>query len=312
MFKKLPKNKFFLAPIAGISDPAFRLMCEEQGAGLTFTELTSIDFIYSEKQNALKEIQRAEKERCVGLQLFGKNPIKIRDALEVVEEKFDFFDFNAGCPANNIIGQGAGADLLGKPVLLKKMLKEIIDNTNKPVTLKYRLGLTKRKENFLEIGRMAEDLGISMITLHARHANQRYSGTAKWDRIKLLKEKVNIPVTGNGDVRSPEDAKNLLQRTSCDYVMIGRWARGNPFCFKQVNEFLDKGNYKEISAKEKLNELLRYMREAKKYNVVFPRIKIQAMQFSKGIKGSVELRKKLSEAKKEEQIIKSVKSFLNK
>lgn len=312
MFKNLPRNKVFLAPIAGICDPAFRAMCEEYGAGLTFSELTSIDFIYSERQEALREIYRSEKERCVGLQLFGKNPSKIKDALEVVDEKFDFFDFNAGCPANNIIGQGAGADLLGKPALLKNMLNKIISNTNKPVTLKYRLGLNKKTENFLDIGRAAEDLGVSMVTLHARHVNQRYSGSAKWDRIKMLKDALNIPVTGNGDIRSPEDARDMLQRTNCDYVMIGRWARGNPFCFKQVNDFLNKGVYEDLCDEKKISSFLDYFAEAKKYGVGFSRLKIQAMQFSKGVRGGVTLRRKLSEAKNEEQIIKSMRFFLTK
>lgn len=312
MFKKIPKNKFFLAPLAGINDPAFREQCELKGAGLTFTELTSIDFIHSEQEKSLKEIQRAEKEKKVGLQLFGKHPEKIKDALNIVEDKFDFFDLNSGCPANNIIGQGAGAELMGKPNLLKKMLQEIINNTNKPVTLKYRLGINKHKENFLELGKMAEDLGISMITLHARYMNQRYAGTAKWDRIKKLKEKINIPITGNGDIKSPEDARRMLDKTNCDYTMIGRWARGNPWCFKQLNDYINKGKYKEITKKTKINGFLEYSKEAKKYDVPFARLKIQAMQYTKGINGSVNLRKKIAEAKNEEQIIKSMKNFIKK
>ena len=312
MFKKLPRTKFFLAPIAGICDPSFRLMCEEQGAGLTFTELTSIDYIYSEQERALKDVQRHRDEKRVGLQLFGKHPEKIKNAMHIVEDKFDFFDLNAGCPANNIMGQGSGADLMGKPQLLLKMLSEIINNTNKPVTLKYRLGLNRHKENYLEIGRCAQDIGVSMITLHARHANQRYSGTAKWDRIKKLKETLNIPITGNGDIKSAEDAKKIIDETSCDYAMIGRWARGNPWCFKQINEYMKSGKYREIKPETKIKGFLKYVDDAKEFNVPFARLKIQAMQFTKGITKSTPLRIEISNAKCEEEIIKSMSAFIKK
>ena len=312
MFNKLPNNEFFLAPLAGINDPVFRLMCEREGAGLTFTELVSIDFIHSEKERSLKDLQRHKFERCVGLQLFGKHPSKVSDAMHFAQDKFDFFDLNAGCPASNIMGQGAGADLMGKPTLLLHMLKKIIDNTNKPVTLKYRLGLNRHKENFLDIAKKAEDLGVDMITLHARFANQRYSGKAKWDRIKKLKESMNIPVTGNGDVSSPELAKDLLDKTGCDYGMVGRWSRGNPWCFRQINDFLKFGKYSSVDSKTKIKGFLNNEEEANKFNISFARKKIHAMQFTKGIVGSVNLRRTIAEAKSEEQIIKSMLSFLEK
>ncbi|MCC7574630.1 tRNA-dihydrouridine synthase [Candidatus Woesearchaeota archaeon] len=310
MFNK-PRKQVFLAPLAGINDPAFRLMCEEQGANATFTELTSIDFLYSEKQEALKKILRAKKEKKVGLQLFGKNPEKIKEAMNYTEN-FDFIDFNAGCPANNIIGQEAGADLLSKPVLLKKMLQEIINNTNKPVTLKYRLGINKNNETYLKIGKMAEDLGVSMITLHARYADQGYSGIANWEKIKNLKEKINIPVTGNGDINKAEKAKDMFKETSCDHVMIGRWAMGNPWCFNQVKSYLEKNSYSTITETKKLKGFLKYVKEAKKYEVPLPRIRIQAMQFTKGIKKGAELRKNIATSKEEEQIINTITDFLIK
>jgi len=232
--------------------------------------------------------------------------------MHYVEDKFDFFDLNAGCPANNIIRQGAGADLMQKQELLLKMLNELIKNTNKPITLKYRLGINEKKENFKEIGKKAEDIGVSMITLHARYANQGYSGNANWDKIKELKESLNIPITGNGDVRSPEDAKRMTDKTNCDYVMIGRWAIGNPFCFKQVNDFFNKKSYKKTSDSDKLKAFLVYLENAKKYNVSFARIKIQAMQFSKGIKSSVELRTNIASTKNENELMKEINSFLKK
>lgn len=312
MFSKLPQNKFFLAPLAGINDPAFRLMCEREGAGLTFTELLSIDYIYSEREKSFRDLQRHKDEGCVGLQLFGKYPGKIKDAMYLVEDKFDFFDLNAGCPATNIMGQGAGADLMGRPSVLFDMLSKIIGNTNKPVTLKYRLGLNKHKENFLSIGKRAEDLGVSMVTLHARHANQRYSGTAKWDRIKKLKEYLNIPVTGNGDISSPELARDMLDKTGCDYAMVGRWSRGNPWCFKQISEYMNTGKYSSIDPDIKIRGFLKYAKDAKQFNVSFARLKIQAMQFTKGVPSSTPLRLEIAGAKCEEEIIKSMNDFLEK
>jgi nifR3 family TIM-barrel protein len=312
MFEKLPRGKFFLAPLAGITDPAFRLMCERAGAGITYTELTSIDYIHSEQEKSLKTIERAKEERCVGLQLFGKYPNKIKDAMHIVEDKFNFFDLNAGCPANNIIGQGAGADLMQKPDLLLKMLSEIIKNTNKPVTLKYRLGINEKKENFLEIGKSAEDLGVSMITIHARYASQGYSGNANWKKITELKEKLNTPITGNGDIWRAEDGKRMLDETGCDYAMIGRFAMGNPKVFTQLNDYYKKGEYTKTTDEQKLRDYLTYFEEAKKYNTPFARLKIQAMQFTKGIKGGVNLRREIAHTKNDAQIIKSIKTFLEK
>jgi len=310
-FKNI-KKKVFLAPMAGINDPAFRLMCQKQGAGITFTELISIDYIYSEKQKALKKIQRNNKEKNLGIQLFGKHPEKIKETIELLESRFDFFDLNAGCPAHKIVEQGAGVDLMKKPELLKKMLTQLINNTNKPVTLKYRLGINEKQENFLQIGRIAEDLGVEMITLHARYANQGYSGNANWKKIKELKQEINVYVTGNGDIKKSEDAQKMFQETNTDFVMIGRWALGNPWCFSQTNYFLKTKKYEKTETKTKILGFLEYLKETQNFDISFARKKIQAMHFTKGIEESSKVRTKIALSKNEEQIINTMNSFLDK
>lgn len=305
-------NKLFLAPLAGISDPAFRLLSQRMGAGFLISELTSVDFIYSQKQKALEKVERDLKEKNLGLQLFGKNPSKIGDAMSVVEDKFDFFDFNAGCPASNILEQGAGANLMSDPVLLEKMLSGIINCTNKPVTLKFRLGLNEKSESFLSVGKLAEDLGVSLVSLHARYASQGYGGFADWSKIKSLKDSLNIPVVGNGDVSSPLLAKQLFDSTGCDFVMVGRWAMGNPWCFSQINSFLSSGSYDVLDDASRIKGFFDYLSLSKKFNISFARKKIHAMHFTKNILGGKLLRSNIARACDEEQIINTLNDFLEK
>jgi tRNA-dihydrouridine synthase B len=192
------------------------------------------------------------------------------------------------------------------------MLTQIINNTNKPVTIKFRLGMNKKIETFLEVGKLAEDLGVSMVTLHARYAEQGYSGSADWNKIKLLKESLNVPVVGNGDVSKPELALKMFEETNVDFLTVGRWAQGNPWCFSQINSFLKTKTYEEINPRTKILGFLEYLKEAQNYNIAFARKKMHAMQFTKGIIGGVELRRNIATAKTEEQIINTMNSFLRK
>ena len=249
----LPKfsSKAFLAPMAGISDPACRLLCKEAGAGLVITELTSIHAILAkEKELSQKSesitnfIEFSEKERPVSVQLFGHDINTAVKAAQIVEPFFDIIDFNMGCPAPHITNTMAGAALLEKPEHVEKLFSKLVSAVNKPVTLKIRAGISN--DNcylYKPIAKIAENCGVQMITLHARTLKQGYSGTANWQLIKELKDMVNIPVVGNGDIAKPEDAKRMIDETGCDYVMIGRAAMGNPYIFRQVNEYLETGSY---------------------------------------------------------------------
>jgi tRNA-dihydrouridine synthase B len=303
---KLPKfeGKAFFAPMAGISDPAFRLLCREEGAAMVTTELTNANFIIQKnKELKLEEKEITEilefspKESPVGIQLFGNDVDKIVEAAKIVEPYFDVIDFNMGCPAPHITNQMAGAALLQKPEFNEKLFTKLVDAVNKPITLKMRAGVSEKDcYLFKSIGKLAENCGVSMLTLHPRTVKQGYSGKADWTKIKELKESVNIPVVGNGDITSPEDAKRMIEETGCDYVMIGRSARGNPTIFKQVNDYFNKGSY-EFNPLDQVNFGLKYLKYTEKYNIKFAQIRSQSMQFTRGIEGGGEFRLKLGQSK---------------
>lgn len=312
---KLPKfkSKAFFAPMAGISDPAFRVLCSENGAGLVVTELTSIHAIVAlekqlktHKKNISEFIEYSEKERPVSVQLFGSDIDLTLKAAKIVEPYFDMIDFNMGCPAPHITAQMAGAALLTKPDHMKKLFTKLVDSVSIPVTLKMRAGVSSTNyELWRPMAKVAEESGISMITLHPRTVKQGYSGKSNWQLIRELRSVVSkrIPVVGNGDIRTPEDAKRMIDETNCDYVMIGRGAMGNPELFKQVNDYLRTGKYLEFSHDEKIESLFKYLDYTKNFSrIKFASIRSQAMYFTKGMIGGAELRVKVGKTKNIEEL----------
>ena len=318
--KHLPNfsSKAFLAPMAGVSDPALRLLCKKMGAGLVVTELTSIHSIIA-KEKQLKEedktiqdfLEFSEEECPLSVQLFGSNLDALKKAALIVEPFFDIIDYNMGCPAPHITSQMAGGSLLQEFELTRKIFRTLVETVNKPVTLKIRAGVTlQNRFLFRDIGKMAEEEGIQMITFHPRTVKQGYSGNADWDLIRELKELVNIPVVGNGDISTPELAKKMLDETGCDYVMIGRGAMGNPFLFEQVNDFLKTGKYSKYSLRNKLEIFFEYLDIALNFKIKFSIIKGQAMRFTKGTINAPKLRLKLTQAKTIEDIRSSMNEAL--
>ena len=292
----------FLAPMAGVSDPALRLQCKRMGAGLVVTEFTSIHSIiakerqFKEKMQTIREfIEYSDQERPLSIQLFGSDLSALEKAAKIVEPYFDIIDYNMGCPAPHITKQMAGGALLQEVNLTQQIFSTLVNAVKKPVTLKIRSGVTDAsKFLFREIAEIAEDEGIQMITLHPRTVSQGYSGHADWNLIKELKEISSIPIVGNGDINTPEDAKDMIDETGCDYVMIGRGAMGNPFLFEQINDFLKTNSYKEYSFKDKLDSFFDYLHLTNEYKIKFANIKGQAMRFTKGMKGGSKLRLKIT------------------
>ena len=308
----LPKfsGRAFLAPMAGVSDPALRLQCKKMGAGLVVTEFTNIHSIIA-KESQLKErmktiqefIEYSDEERPLSIQLFGSDLSALEKAAKIVEPYFDIIDYNMGCPAPHITQQMAGGALLQEVNLTQQIFSTLVNAVKKPVTLKIRSGVTDAsKFLFRDIAEIAEDEGIEMITLHPRTVSQGYSGTADWDLIKELKEISSIPIVGNGDITTPEDAKNMIDHTNCDYVMIGRGAMGNPFLFEQINDYLKSNSYKEYTFKDRLDSFFDYLHLTSQYKIKFANIKGQAMRFTKGMKGGSKLRSKITLSKNIEEL----------
>ncbi|MGY5140263.1 MAG: tRNA dihydrouridine synthase DusB [Candidatus Nitrosopumilus sp. Bin_571-38] len=308
----LPKfsSRAFLAPMAGVSDPALRLQCKKMGAGLVVTEFTNIHSIVA-KENQLKEkmktiqefIEFSDEERPLSIQLFGSDLTALEKAAKIVEPYFDIIDYNMGCPAPHITQQMAGGALLQEVNLTQQIFSTLVNAVKKPVTLKIRAGVTDAsKFLFRDIAEIAEDEGIQMITFHPRTVSQGYSGNADWSLIKELKEISDIPIVGNGDITTPEDAKNMIDNTNCDYVMIGRGAMGNPFLFEQINDYLKTNSYNEYSFKDRLDSFFDYLHLTNQYKIKFAHIKGQAMRFTKGMKGGSKLRSKITLSKNIEEL----------
>jgi len=300
----LPKfsSRAFLAPMAGVSDPALRLQCKKMGAGLVVTEFTNIHSIVA-KEKQLKDhmkkitefIEYSDQERPLSIQLFGSDLSVLEQAAKIVEPYFDIIDYNMGCPAPHITQQMAGGALLQQTNLTQQIFQTLVNAVKKPVTLKIRSGVTDASRFlFKEIAEIAEDEGIQMITLHPRTVNQGYSGNADWNLIKELKEISGIPIVGNGDITTPEDAKNMFDETNCDYVMIGRGAMGNPFLFEQINDYLKTNTYTEYSFKDRLDSFFDYLHLTDQYKIKFANLKSQAMRFTKGMNGGSKLRAKIT------------------
>jgi tRNA-dihydrouridine synthase B len=235
-------NPLILAPMAGVTDLPFRLLCKEQGAGLVCMEMISAKAIAFHNRNTERLMETAPEERPVSLQLFGSDPKIISETAKAIEDRpFDILDINMGCPVPKIVGNGEGSALMKDPKLVERIVAETVRAVKKPVTVKIRKGFDDNHINAVEIAKIAEASGAAAVAVHGRTREQYYSGRADWEMIRRVKEAVRIPVIGNGDVDSPQQAERLLKETGCDGVMIGRAARGNPWLFHRIRIYLETG-----------------------------------------------------------------------
>ena len=228
-------NPFILAPMAGVTDLPFRVLCHEQGAGLVCMEMVSAKAIYYRNKNteALMEIEPGE--RPVSLQLFGSDPELMGEMARQIEERpFDILDINMGCPVPKVVNNGEGSALMKNPELVRKIVTSVVKAVQKPVTVKIRRGFDERHVNAVEIAKIIEDCGAAAVAVHGRTREQYYAGHADWDIIRQVKEAVSIPVIGNGDVVSAQTAEQMFDQTGCDGIMVARGARGNPWIFREL------------------------------------------------------------------------------
>lgn len=235
-------NNVILAPMAGVTDQAFRLLCREQGAGLVCMEMVSAKAIFYNNKNTEELLTVHPGELPASLQLFGSDPeILSQMAARIEERPFAILDFNMGCPVPKVVNNGEGSALMKDPKLVEEILTALVRAVKKPVTVKIRKGFDENSVNAVEIARIAEGCGVAAVAVHGRTRTQYYSGRADWDIIRQVKQAVKIPVIGNGDVTNPETAAAMLAETGCDGVMIGRAAQGNPWIFREVVQYLKDG-----------------------------------------------------------------------
>lgn len=235
-------NRVILAPMAGVTDLPFRLLCREMGAGMVCMEMVSAKAIFYNNKNTEELLTIHPAEGPASLQLFGSDPDIVADMAARIEDRpFAVLDFNMGCPVPKVVNNGEGSALMKNPRLAEELLKKLVRAVKKPVTVKIRKGFDQEHVNAVEIARIAESCGVAAVAVHGRTREQFYSGRADWEIIRQVKEAVKIPVIGNGDVDSPESAARMLAETGCDGIMIGRAARGNPWIFRETIGFLEEG-----------------------------------------------------------------------
>lgn len=255
-------NQLILAPMAGVSDLPFRLLCREKGAGLVCMEMISAKAIYYQNKNTQELMEIHPNENPVSLQLFGSDPVIISEMAKRIEDRpFDILDLNMGCPVPKVVNNGEGSALMKDPGLIERIVTQTVKAVRKPVTIKIRKGFSEQTVNAVEIAKIAEGCGASAVAVHGRTREQYYTGRADWDIIRQVKEAVRIPVIGNGDVTDGPSAKAMLLETGCDGIMIGRAARGNPWIFREIDHYLKTGEKADPKTPGEVREVI--LRHAK-------------------------------------------------
>lgn len=304
------ENNIFLAPMAGVTDQPFRVLCKEFGAGLVYTEMISSKGIFYDDTKTKKLMSIDDRERPVAVQIFGSDANIMSEMAEKISKEADIIDINMGCPAPKVTKNLDGSKLMLHPEKIDEITKKVVEKAKVPVTIKIRNGWDEEHINAVEIAQIAEKNGISAITVHGRTREQFYSGVADLQIIKQVKEAVKIPVIGNGDIVNGETAKRMFETTGCDAIMIGRGANGNPWIFEEIIKYLNgETNYQKPTIeeiKQMINKHLNMLCEYKGEYTAIREMRKQIAWYIKGIPGATQIRNEINKIEEIEELRKKI------
>lgn len=308
-------NEVFLSPMAGVTDLPFRTICKEKGCGMLYTEMINAKALCYDDENTKKMLNLEDDGHPVAVQIFGSDPEYMGKAASIMNQYTnDILDINMGCPAPKVIKNGDGSALMRNPKLAAEVLTAVVKNSEKPVTLKIRKGWDDNSVNAVEIAKIAEECGISALAIHGRTREQFYSGKADWDIIAEIKQSINIPVIGNGDVFDVQDAVNMLEKTKCDAIMIGRGSQGNPWIFNRINHYMKTGEVlPEPTLEEKIGTAIKHMNLAVAEHGEYVAVREMRKHigwYLKGLKNSAKYRDQINKITDYKEVISMLEEYV--